>query len=361
MALLSLFNTASCHSNKEMAHRIEQSPQFDEDLFTGNQKAFSMTWKTHVEIFWRFIAEKNQRVPAVALPGRIVKNTEPVKKGINQLSSTWLGHSTILINIDGYLVLTDPVFEEKVSLVGPVKFKRDVSIDYQSLPPIDVVVISHDHYDHLNKKSIQMLSKSTQKFVVPLGVGKYLRKWGVSAEKIVQLDWWENYNHDQQLSITATPAQHFSGRGLTDRNKTLWASWVIHSNMHKVFFSGDSGYFNGFKSIGEKFGPFDITFLECGAYDAMWYPVHMFPEETVQAHLDLKGNILHPIHWGTFNLALHPWYEPMQRLAAASEKANVIYATPIVGEVINTTEDRLGHNWWEAAMKKENKKLAMAE
>ncbi len=168
-----------------MAHRIEQSPQFDENLFIGNQKAFSMTWKTHVEIFWRFIAEKNQRVPAVALPGRIVKNREPVKKRINQLSSTWLGHSTILINIDGSLVLTDPVFEEKVSLVGPVKFKRDVSIDCQSLPPIDVVVISHNHYDHLNKKSIQTLSKSTQKFVVPLVVGEMIN----SAEGRLGNNW----------------------------------------------------------------------------------------------------------------------------------------------------------------------------
>lgn len=346
MTLTSVLNTASADSHKDIADRIESSPQFSRDSFTGGQKAFSMSYKTHAEILWRFITEDNQRKPDVPLPGRPLRTPEPLKKGTKKLNSTWLGHSTVLINIDGYHVLTDPVFEDKVSIVGPVKFKRDVAPNFHLLPKIDVVIISHDHYDHLNKDSIQRLAESVDRFIVPLGVGKHLMNWGVRADKVVQLDWWESYRYDHRLTLTATPAQHFSGRGLTDRNKTLWASFVISSTHHNLFFSGDSGYFSGFKEIGERLGPFDMTFLECGAYDLSWHPVHMLPEETVQAHLDLKGNILHPIHWGTFNLALHPWYEPMERLVAASEKRRVRYATPVVGETIDPETDQLGRLWW---------------
>ena len=150
--------------------------------------------------------------------------------------------------------------------------------------------------------------------------------------------------------IAATPAQHFSGRGINDRNKTLWASWVIQTPFHNLFFSGDSGYFGGFKQIGEKYGPFDMTFIECGAYGEGWPKVHMFPEQTVQAHLDLKGDVLHPIHWGTFNLALHPWYEPMERLTAAAHSKNVKIATPIVGETTVYGGNIPVARWWEQPM-----------
>lgn len=361
MALLTLFNTTSGYLNNESVHRIEQSPQYDTSRFTGNQKPFSMAWKTHLDMIWRFVTENNQRNPDIPLPGMIFNAPEAVEKGTDELSSIWLGHSTILINIDGYRILTDPILEKKVSIVGPAKFKRDVSTRFQSLPKIDVVVISHDHYDHLNKQSIQQLAKTSDKFVVPLGVGEYLIKWGISEDRIVQLDWWETYNHEQRLNITATPAQHFSGRGLLDRNKTLWTSFVIDSEHHRVFFSGDSGYFDGFKNVGEKFGPFDMTFLECGAYDLMWHQVHMLPEETVQAHQDLKGKVLHPIHWGTFNLAFHPWFEPMRRFVAAANKSGVVFATPVVGESVNPDEKRLGSAWWEIGLNEKNKNLIIAD
>jgi L-ascorbate metabolism protein UlaG (beta-lactamase superfamily) len=174
--------------------------------------------------------------------------------------------------------------------------------------------------------------------------------WGVPQGKIVELNWWQEYRFDQKLMVAATPAQHFSGRGITDRNKTLWASWVIAAPYHKLFYSGDSGYFGEFKKIGAKYGPFDMTFIECGAYGKSWPLVHMFPEQTVQAHMDLKGIVLHPIHWATFNLALHPWYEPMVRLTAAANSQNVKIATPMVGE---TTVFRMripAARWWEPAM-----------
>lgn len=187
-------------------------------------------------------------------------------------------------------------------------------------------------------------------FVVPLGVGAELTGWGVSQGKIVEFDWWQEFETGTGLKIAATPAQHFSGRGLSDRDKTLWVSYVIRGPRHKIFFSGDSGYFDGFKQIGEKYGPFDMTFIECGAYNQKWHHIHMFPEETVQAHLDLRGKILHPIHWGTFNLSLHPWYEPMQRVVQAAESVNVKTALPVVGETTILGGRIPDRRWWRDAM-----------
>ena len=194
------------------------------------------------------------------------------------------------------------------------------------------------------------MNARTRHFIVPLAVGDRLVKWGIPEFKIVELDWWQEYYCDPTLMIAATPAQHFSGRGLTDRNKTLWASWVIGTPFHKIFFSGDSGYFDGFKQIGKAYGPFDMTFIECGAYNTAWAQVHMFPEQTVQAHCDLGGNLLHPIHWGTFNLALHPWYEPMERLTAAAKAAGIQTATPVVGATTVYGKHMRPNKWWKPAM-----------
>jgi L-ascorbate metabolism protein UlaG (beta-lactamase superfamily) len=242
------------------------------------------------------------------------------------------------------------VFEKRISVFGPTRFNGDVPLDIQQIPEMEAVIISHDHYDHLNKYTVQRLIEKSDKFVVPSAVGARLMHWGVPQDKIVELKWWQEYRLDQNLKLAATPAQHFSGRGITDHNKTLWASWVIQSPFHKLFYSGDSGYFGGFKQIGDKYGPFDITFIECGAYSKSWPRVHMFPEQTVQAHLDLSGDLLHPIHWATFNLALHPWYEPMVRLTAAADAKNVKIATPVAGETTVHERSIPSARWWEQAM-----------
>ncbi len=169
-------------------------------------------------------------------------------------------------------------------------------------------------------------------------------------DKIIELDWWEEYKVDENLLIAATPAQHFSGRGLTDRDETLWASWVIRAPHHKIYFSGDSGYFDGFKKIGEKYGPFDMTFLETGAYNEKWHHIHMYPEETVQAHVDLRGRVLHPIHWATFNLSLHSWYDPMERLTKAADSLEVVTSTPVVGETTIYDGYIPQKKWWEEVL-----------
>ena len=318
--------------------------------FSNRAGKDDLTADNFASITWDFFFKKNERTPDRALPMQPVDLAHFNRRQAGQLNATWLGHSSLMINIDGYKVLTDPVFEKRVSILGPTRFNGEVPVDTNQLPSIDVVIISHDHYDHLNKFSVERLNEKTKQFVVPLGVGARMAKWGIPPSKINELDWWEAYPFDQNLTITATPAQHFSGRGLTDRNQTLWASWVITTSWHNLFFSGDSGYFDGFKQIGEKFGPFDMTFIECGAYNESWSQVHMFPEQTVQAHLDLGGNILHPIHWGTFNLALHPWYEPMQRVTAAAKRENVELAVPMVGGTTIYGETVPQDRWWNEAM-----------
>jgi L-ascorbate metabolism protein UlaG (beta-lactamase superfamily) len=257
-----------------------------------------------------------------------------------------------MINIEGYKILTDPVFEKSVSFFGPTRYNGETPLDTGNLPEIDLVIISHNHYDHLNKPSIELLNKKTKRFIVPLAVGAELEDSGVPREKITELDWWDEFQIDENLLIVATPAQHFSGRALNDRDKTLWASWVVQARNHKIFFSGDSGYFDGFKKIGEKYGPFNMTFIETGAYNETWHHIHMFPEETVQAHLDLQGNVLHPVHWATFKLSLHTWFDPLERLTKAADSLGVIAATPIVGETTIFNEYIPNNRWWNGVLAK---------
>lgn len=329
---------------------LEASPEYKEGKFNDMGNTLDMSFTDYVSTTWDFLFTKNHRTTDTELPLKRVDLSHFNIKDGNQLNVTWLGHSSLMINIDGYKILTDPVFEKRISILGPTRFNGDVPLDSHQIPQVDAVIISHDHYDHLNKFSVQRLIDKSNKFIVPLAVGARLVDWGVTRDKIVELDWWQEYAFDQKLMVAATPAQHFSGRGITDRNKTLWASWVIKTPYHNLFFSGDSGYFSGFKQIGDKYGPFDMTFIECGAYGEGWPKVHMFPEQTVQAHRDLKGNILHPIHWGTFNLALHPWYEPMVRLTAAANLNNVNIATPVVGETTVYNTRIPAARWWEQAM-----------
>lgn len=263
-------------------------------------------------------------------------------------NSLWrLGHSTLLIKTHGVFFLTDPVFSERASPVqwaGPKRFHAPpLSLD--DLPPLAAVVLSHNHYDHLDHASIMALAAKTEHFLAPLGVGETLMEWGVPAHKVRQLDWWQE-TEVAGVRLAATPAQHFSGRSLTDSNRTLWASWVLIDPQWRLFFSGDSGYFEGFKAIGERYGPFDLALVETGAYNAAWPNVHMQPEESLKACQDVQGRWMVPIHNGTFDLAFHAWQEPFERITRLADAAGVPLATPHLGERLDLLHPHRGVAWW---------------
>ncbi|NIF18226.1 MBL fold metallo-hydrolase [Pantoea sp. Cy-639] len=258
-----------------------------------------------------------------------------------------LGHSTVLMKLRGRWWLTDPVFSERaspVSFAGPKRFHAP-PITIEELPPITAVILSHDHYDHLDHAAIRALAPKVEVFLAPLGVGDRLRQWGVEPQRIRQFDWWEG-TEIAGLRLTATPAQHFSGRGLSDGNRTLWASWVLEDDGLRLFFSGDTGYFSGFAEIGRRFGPFDVTLMETGAYNAQWPYVHMHPQQTVQAHRDLRGQWLLPIHNGTFDLAMHTWEAPFDQVLRFAGEYRIPVATPKMGERLDLDAPHHGSPWW---------------
>jgi L-ascorbate metabolism protein UlaG (beta-lactamase superfamily) len=269
------------------------------------------------------------------------------------LAVTWFGHSTALLEIDGYRVLTDPVWSNRCSpsdVLGPERM-HPPPLQLEALPAVDAVVISHDHYDHLDIDTINALARSQwAPFVVPLGVGAHLRAWGIPEQRVIELDWGER-TQLEELTLVCTPARHFSGRFLS-RNNTLWASWALLGPSRRAYFGGDGGYTTSFAEIGAEHGPFDLTLMPVGAYNPAWPDIHMNPEEAVQAHLELTAKdsgLLVPIHWCTFRLAPHPWAEPIERLLAAAEAANVRVAVPRPGGQVDAAESAESAEldpWW---------------
>lgn len=291
-------------------------------------------------------------------PNTIPKQNLPIEKIdsleiSNYKDSTrliWFGHSTFLLQIKNKNILIDPMFGKVPAphpTLGNNRFSKELPIDIEKLPLIDAVLISHDHYDHLDYGSIKKLKDKVKMFYTPLGVGAHLMEWGIGKESIVELDWWQETTFED-LIFRCTPAQHFSGRGLNDRSNTLWSSWIIKSDTDNIFFSGDSGYGPHFKEIGDKFGPFDFAMMECGQYNELWSDIHMFPEETAQAGVDVKAKLIMPIHWGAFKLGMHPWTEPAERVTKKAKELNIKMIIPKIGEPImffNTSG--IESTWWQ--------------
>ena len=283
--------------------------------------------------------------PAPDSPIKAVK-PDPFADPEGRLAVTWFGHSTMLIEIDGMRILTDPVWSKRASpfsFIGPARF-ADMPIGIDELPTIDAVLISHDHYDHLDRKSLLKLKDKVPLFIMPIGVGAHLEHWGFPARKMKELVWWEDIKLGP-VTLTCTPARHFSGRGLTDRKASLWSSWAITGPDNRVFFGGDGGMGRHFAEIGEKLGPFDLSMLEVGAYSPAWPDVHLGPEQAVMAHKALNAKHFMPIHWGTFSLAQHTWTEPLSRIQALNDP-DLMMLTPRHGQRIEIHTDAVTEAWW---------------
>lgn len=335
--------------NANVLNETVNSSQFKDGKFANSASIEQVSLAKNLAITWRFFTQKRiDTEPNSAIPMKQLTLSHLHELDNQQFHVIRLGHSSFLLKMSGKFWLLDPVFSERASpfsFIGPKRF-HPTPIALDALPEIEGVLISHNHYDHLDKHAIKKLKNIAKHFYVPLGVEGDLQRFGIDGERITHLDWWQSVSVGN-VTLTFTPTQHFSGRGLSDGNKTLWGSWVIKTPTHNLFFSGDSGYFDGFKEIGNRFGPFDLTLIETGAYDKDWPDIHMTPEQSIQAHLDLKGNVMMPIHNGTFDLAFHTWYEPFERVTDAAKRHDVSLCTPIVGEVITLGLFQQTQAWWQ--------------
>jgi len=334
------------HAEGQRLATMQQSSRYDLD--TGQFNNQLSTHKTPIsQLALDWIKGGTNTRPSTPPP--IFDGTAAVlaRPPASDLRITWLGHSSVLIEIDGSRVLTDPVWGPRASpwsFIGPERFHAP-ALALSDLPPLDAVVISHDHYDHLDAPTIRDLADRVPLFLVPLGVGAHLESWGVAAEKIVELDWWQAHDVGA-LQLIATPSRHFSGRRIVDTNATLWASWSLIGPEHRVYFSGDTAMSPDFKTIGDRLGPFDVALIESGAYNKAWADVHLGPEQALQAFQDVRGSLFMPIHWATFDLALHAWTEPVERILAEAARLQLSVAVPMPGQSIEPATLSPLTRWW---------------
>lgn len=348
--LTGIFMTSCTASgqNSVLQERMKNSPQYHNGKFHNKIKNLydaGAAWRASLKEI--FFGEKVESVPKEPLPIQQLTGNDFYIQSDQALRFVRIGHSTIMLQVSGKVWLTDPVFSERalpVQWIGPKRF-HPVPIQIDELPPIEGVLISHNHYDHLDYNTILQLKGRVKHVLVPLGLGETLVSWGVPIEKITELDWWES-TQIGDIEFISTPAQHMSGRGIFDADETLWSSWVIRTPQYSIFFSGDTGYFDGFKKIGEKYGPFDLTFLECGGYHQSWKTMHMMPEDNLKSFKDLKGKTLVPIHNGTFDSAFHPWDEPMMQVTALAKQAQVRILTPYMGQIVDVMNPPESVEWW---------------
>lgn len=323
--------------------RIQTSINFKDKKFINLQKTeLGDTWEAMKKMPEMFSKEGNEPTEPLPSEFQLIKNTVTDSTYV-----TWYGHSAFLLTLKEQRVLIDPMFGDYASPIpfGSKRYTYANEIPIDAIVPVDVVLFSHDHYDHLDYPTIKKIKDKVGVFLVPLGLGSHLKRWDVPAEKIIELDWWQTHTLNG-ITYTATPARHFSGRGLTDRDATQWAGWSIKTNTKAIYYSGDSGYGDHFKMIGEKLGPFDFALMECGQYNETWAQIHMMPEESVAASLDVGAKVVLPVHWGAFRLAPHSWTDSVERFSKEAQTKGLAYVTPTIGERLNLSNLPRTKAWW---------------
>lgn len=347
---------------------VNLNPQFGGSISKSNQEIYKQSQYWDGEKFLN-MEETTMDIGPKEIPGLLKKQIFGVEgrspkenipmlpfdiKKWNENPETakfiWFGHSALLLQINGKSYLMDPMLGDDSSPIAPFKTKRfteGVLDVIDELPPIDAIFMTHDHYDHLDYASIKKLKSKVGKYYVALGVGRHLERWNIPKNQIKEFDWRDELEEDA-LKITFVPSRHFSGRGMTDRAKSIWGGWVIEWDEHSIYCTGDGGYGKHFKEIAEKFEPFDWAFVECGQYNKLWHQIHMYPEEAVQAGIDVDAKVSIPIHWGGFALALHTWKDPVERFSAEAEKMQSSYTLPQIGEIVLMGQEPQENDWYQS-------------
>jgi L-ascorbate metabolism protein UlaG (beta-lactamase superfamily) len=342
---MALFKTFGSNPSGKYGETIKSSPNYKGGVFQNLSPTESLVkGASTVKIMWRFFTKPRNTAPPKPLPS--------VKTDLKTLAGekpviVWFGHSSYFMKIHGKNILVDPVlggYASPFSFTGK-SFKGSDVYSVNDFPDIDLLILTHDHYDHLDYHTVRKLRPKTKAIATSSGVGSHLRFWGTDPAIITEFDWWESRQMNDGLQLIAAPARHFSGRSFV-RNKTLWSSFILKSGNYSIYIGSDSGYDSHFKTIGEKYGPFDIALLECGQYNEWWPYIHMMPEETVLASIDLKAKWLMPVHWGKFALGLHPWDEPIRRAVAKADEMKVKWTTPMIGEPVILDQVYPARQWW---------------
>lgn len=331
---------------EELRTRYAKSPQWKNGRFENlEETTMDIHFTDMPNLLYQQLVNTKGRNPKQPLPIEPF-NSETFLSDSSEPKFIWYGHSTVLMRWKGKTILMDPMLGPNASPIAPFSTKRfsESTLDLiDQFPEIDLLMMTHDHYDHLDMASINRLKDKTKEYFVAMGVGRHLKAWGISPENVHEFDWWGQQQF-ADIEITFTPSRHFSGRGMKDRAKSLWGGWTFRTNDFNLYWSGDGGYGDHFKEIGDKLGPFDLGFMECGQYNEHWHQIHMYPEESIQAAIDAGVQKAVPVHWGGFALSLHTWKEPIERFSEGSKTQSLNIITPRLGEFFSNTHE--SREWW---------------
>ena len=334
---------------KRHEDRYGLSPNWDGKKFVNLEETkMEFNFQNLPELLRKQFFDKVDREPKQPIAVEVF-NKEEFLAPSDKMKFIWYGHSVVLIRMNNQTILIDPMLGPNASPIAPFATKRfsENTLDLiDQFPEIDLLILTHDHYDHIDYASLKLLIPKVKTYYVALGVSRHLEHWGVQSELITEFDWWDAQTF-ADIQITFTPSRHFSGRGLKDRAKSIWGGWVLKTANENIYFSGDGGYGDHFKEVGDKMGPFDFAFMECGQYNESWHQIHMYPEESIQAAIDAKAQQVMPVHWGGFALALHTWTDPVERFTQAAKEKSVPAIVPKIGELINSYSDYESIEWWK--------------